>query len=58
MAKQTLITHTARCLECEAEYHRPNARDWAHDHANRNKGHLVALDLGYNVIGKEKKSEK
>lgn len=49
MAKQTLITHTARCDTCGAECFAANARDWAHDHANRNKGHAVGLELGYYI---------
>ena len=49
MAKQTLITHTARCDTCGAECFAANAKDWAHDHVNRNKGHAVGLELGYYI---------
>lgn len=49
MAVQSLIHYTAVCHNCPAHVDARNAQAWAHQHANRNPGHKVELQLGYTV---------
>lgn len=48
MATQGLIHYAAYC-SCGASCIAKNAQAWAHQHANRNPGHTVELQLGYRV---------
>ncbi len=48
MARQSLIHYAAYCT-CGAECVARNALAWAHNHANRNPGHAVELQLGYYI---------
>jgi len=48
MGGQSLIHHTAGCLDCSAQCGSRNAQAWAHNHA-RHHGHKVELALGYVV---------